>query len=209
MTLKILCLRSEDGEVRRIQTDVQLNQVFYCSRLWWTRALVAVEPRRPPTTNVGIETAFRRDQHQLFQKSKHPLRSEVSNCWCDQTHVNSELHWSACLASRISTKKEPFRGQSSWRRSIWTCRTLVDRQMQILHQGIIWSPWRSNNKYKCISWIDQWEKRSDFTSRLSLIKILFTNTGKPRWQLLRRFTWRLRRVGKSLPYLTKPWCETL
>ena len=43
-----------------------------------TRELVAVEPRRPPMTDVGIETAFRPDQRKHFQKSKHLLRSEVS-----------------------------------------------------------------------------------------------------------------------------------
>ena len=43
-----------------------------------TRSLVAVEPRRPPTTNVGTETAFRLDQRKHFRKSKHLLRSEVN-----------------------------------------------------------------------------------------------------------------------------------
>ena len=32
----------------------------------------------PPMTDVGTETAFRLDQRKHFQKSKHPLRSEVS-----------------------------------------------------------------------------------------------------------------------------------
>ena len=36
---------------------------------------------RPPMTDIGTETAFRLDQRKHFQKSKHPLRSEVS--WCD------------------------------------------------------------------------------------------------------------------------------
>ena len=43
-----------------------------------TRSLVAVEPRRPPMTDVGTETAFRLDQRKHFRKSKHLLRSEVS-----------------------------------------------------------------------------------------------------------------------------------
>ena len=43
-----------------------------------TRSLVAVEPRRPPMTDVGTETTFRLDQRTHFQKSKHLLRSEVS-----------------------------------------------------------------------------------------------------------------------------------
>ena len=43
-----------------------------------TRELIAVEPRRPPVTEVGTETAFRLDQRKHFQKSKHLLRSEVS-----------------------------------------------------------------------------------------------------------------------------------
>ena len=33
---------------------------------------------RPPMADVGTETAFRLDQRKHFQKSKHPLRSEVS-----------------------------------------------------------------------------------------------------------------------------------
>ena len=53
-----------------------------------TRSLVAVEPRRPPMTDVGNETAFRLDQRKHFRKSKHLLRSEVN--WCDQTSI--ELH---------------------------------------------------------------------------------------------------------------------
>ena len=53
-----------------------------------TRSLVAVEPRRPPMTDVGTETAFRLDQRKHFRKSKHLLRSEVN--WCDQTSI--ELH---------------------------------------------------------------------------------------------------------------------
>ena len=40
--------------------------------------LVAVEPRRPPLTNVSIATAFRQDHCKHFQKSKHLLGSEVS-----------------------------------------------------------------------------------------------------------------------------------
>ena len=33
---------------------------------------------RPPTTDIGTETAFRLDQRKHFRKSKHLLRSEVS-----------------------------------------------------------------------------------------------------------------------------------
>ena len=40
--------------------------------------LVALDPRRPPRTNVGTETAFRHDHRKHFQKSKRLLRSEVS-----------------------------------------------------------------------------------------------------------------------------------
>ena len=43
-----------------------------------TRSLVAVEPRRPPMTDAGTETAFRLDQRKHFRKSKHLLRSEVN-----------------------------------------------------------------------------------------------------------------------------------
>ena len=43
-----------------------------------TTSLVAVEPRRPPMTDVGTETAFRLDQRKHFRKSKHLLSSEVN-----------------------------------------------------------------------------------------------------------------------------------
>ena len=43
-----------------------------------TRVLVAVEPRRPPMTDLGTKTAFGLGQRKHFQKSKHLLRSEVS-----------------------------------------------------------------------------------------------------------------------------------
>ena len=62
-----------------------------------TRELVALEPRRPPMTNVGTETAFRLDQRQHFQKSKHLLRSEVS--WCDQTSIDLHLRRSTCTST--------------------------------------------------------------------------------------------------------------
>ena len=56
---------------------------------WHTSNKIAsrVEPRRPPRTDVNIETIFRLDQLKHFQNisktSNHLLRSEVS--WCDQT----------------------------------------------------------------------------------------------------------------------------
>ena len=62
--------------------------------------LVALEPHRPPMTNVGTETAFRHDHCKHFQKSKHLLLSEVS--WCDHR-----------LASCTDLKRSILRGQSS------------------------------------------------------------------------------------------------
>ena len=47
-----------------------------------------LEPRRPPMTDKGTETAFRLDQCKHFRKSKHLLRSEVNRC--DQSSI--ELH---------------------------------------------------------------------------------------------------------------------
>ena len=47
----------------------------------WQDPLVAVEPHRPPMSNVGTETAFRHNHCKHFQKRKHHLGSEVS--WCD------------------------------------------------------------------------------------------------------------------------------
>ena len=133
-----------------------------------TRELVAVAPRRPPVTDIGTETSFRLDQHKHFQKSKHILRSKVS--WCAQTSIDLHLRrstlykWedrSTCLASRISTQKEPLPRSELTPGSIWTYCMLIDRQMQsdfmpklhrwiskltarhlqILHQEIFWSPW--------------------------------------------------------------------
>ena len=53
-----------------------LRVLVYCAgkvRGRVTRALVAVEPHRPPMMNVGTETAFRHDHCKHFQKSKHLL----------------------------------------------------------------------------------------------------------------------------------------
>ena len=50
--------------------------------------------------------SFQTRSLQEFPRSKYLLRSEVS--LCDQTCVDSELHWFTCFASRISTQKEPF-----------------------------------------------------------------------------------------------------
>ena len=88
---------------------------------------------RPPMTDVGTETAFRLDQRKHFQKSKHPLRSEVS--WFDL-----HLRRSTCslLVSRSInmlsvtdlSQKESFPGSEFKPASIWTCWMQIDRQMQ-------------------------------------------------------------------------------
>ena len=57
-----------------------------------TRTLVAVEPRRPPVTEVGTDTVGH-DQRKHFHKSKHLFRSEFS--WCDQTSIDLHLCRSA------------------------------------------------------------------------------------------------------------------
>ena len=69
-------------------------QILLASIMLITISLVAVEPRRPPLTDVGTETAFRLDQRKHFRKSKHFLRSEVS--WCDQTRIDLHLRRSTC-----------------------------------------------------------------------------------------------------------------
>ena len=122
-----------------------------------TRALVAVEPRRPPKTNVDTETAFRHDDCKHIQKSKH--------LW-GQRSVDTikfayfQLYRSTCSASRISTQKEPFlrseftlalnlskldAGRSLNAVRVHAGTTQVDfevaRHLQILHQEIFWSPW--------------------------------------------------------------------
>ena len=45
-----------------------------------TRALVVVEPHRPPMTNVGTEPAFSRDHCKYFQRSNQLLGSENRRC---------------------------------------------------------------------------------------------------------------------------------
>ena len=54
----------------------EVDMLHHCALS--TRALVAVEPHRPPVTNVYTGTAFRHDQCKHFQESKHLLRLEVS-----------------------------------------------------------------------------------------------------------------------------------
>ena len=61
---------------------------------------------------------FQRRPWKHFQKSKHLLRSEVS--WCDQTHVDLQLHRSTCLASRILSQKEPFPRSEFAPGHLWT-----------------------------------------------------------------------------------------
>ena len=65
-----------------------------------------MEPRRPPMANVGTETAVRRDECKHFRKCEHLLRSDVS--WCDQTSIDLHMRPCTCLASQISTQKEPI-----------------------------------------------------------------------------------------------------
>ena len=43
-------------------------QLLIVTTMTRRRSLVAVEPRRPPMTDVGTETAFRLDQHKHFRK---------------------------------------------------------------------------------------------------------------------------------------------
>ena len=92
------------------------------------------EAHSPPMTNVGTETAFRHDHLQAFPKRLTSLEVGGQLIW-------SNMRRSTCLASRISTQKEPF----PWVK-IHTGLHLdkvgsVDRQMQILHQGIGWLQW--------------------------------------------------------------------
>ena len=128
-----------------------------------TSALVAVEPRRPPMTDVGTETAFRLDQRKHFQKV-NISSSQRSVDAIKPVYIFScvDLLWSTCLASRISTQKEPLPRSEFTPASIWTYWMLIDRQMQseimpelhrffrswppgphlqILNQEIFWSPW--------------------------------------------------------------------
>ena len=78
-----LCQENLISNVHRtLQTLCRLAYFEKILSSWiGTRALVAVEPRRPPMTNVGTETAFRHDHCKHFQKRKHLLRSEVG--WCN------------------------------------------------------------------------------------------------------------------------------
>ena len=62
--------------VNVFDTQVSKLVTMYQQRL--QEPLVAVEPHRPPMTNVGTGIAFRLDHCKHFQKSKHVLRSEVS-----------------------------------------------------------------------------------------------------------------------------------
>ena len=80
--------------------------------------LFAVEPRRPPKTNVGTKTAFRHDQCKQFKKNKHLLRSEVS--WYESNsrtfstfRLYIDLH---AQRHGFRPKRKHFRGQSSSRR---------------------------------------------------------------------------------------------
>ena len=85
-----------------------------------TRPLVAVEPRRPPKTNVGTETPFRHDHWKHFQKSKRFLRSKVTMSWCDQTRVHFQLR-STTLAKKIVTAEKFMRlifSSIMWSRAI-------------------------------------------------------------------------------------------
>ena len=90
-----------------------------------TRALVAVEPHRPPMTNVSTETAFRHDHCKHFEKSKHLFGSEVS--WCD--HRLAQTPKEAYSEVRVHTGTAQVNFE-------------VDRPPPaVLHQEIFWSPW--------------------------------------------------------------------
>ena len=65
---------------------------------------VCVKLCRPPMPNTCLELLSETTICKPFQENL--LRSEV--IWCDQIHVDIDLHWSTCLASWISTQKEPF-----------------------------------------------------------------------------------------------------
>ena len=81
----------------RISQHPPVTSMLGLSSIYITRSLVAVEPRRPPMTDVGTETALRLDQRKHFRKSKHLLRWEVK--WCNQTSFTCvDLH---LLVSRL------------------------------------------------------------------------------------------------------------
>ena len=60
-----LCLACHILHRTKVNFGLSIHRNFYCTE---TRSLVAVEPRRPPMTDVGTETTFRLDQHKHFQK---------------------------------------------------------------------------------------------------------------------------------------------
>ena len=107
-------------------------------------SLVAVEPRRPPKTNKGTETAFRHDQCNHFQKSKRLLRSEVS--WCDQTRVHFRLYRSTTLAKKTATTimhkiRTLFLSRKITRLPRWCClpRLRAPKRNQAWFFDIPWS----------------------------------------------------------------------
>ena len=46
---------------RFVEHKSSLGEAYRLDNFYLTRSLVAVEPRRPPKTNVDTETAFRHD----------------------------------------------------------------------------------------------------------------------------------------------------
>ena len=90
--------------------------------------LVVVEPRTPPTTNVGIETAFRHDHCKHFQKENisevrgHLMRSNP--CRSSPTSIYM------LSFTDFEPQTEPFPRSEFTPGCIWTYWMLVDRQMQ-------------------------------------------------------------------------------
>ena len=99
---------------------------------WWVQQepLVAVEPRRPPRTNVGTETAFTRFRHDSkhIQKSKHlwgqwqlmrsnPCRStSIYICIGFKAIIrNKMIHYTCLAVSSTQPERNHFRGQNSCR----------------------------------------------------------------------------------------------
>ena len=61
---------------RRLHLHLQVLRRIFRRSLYPDK--IAEEPRRPPMTDVGTETAFRLEERKHFRKSKHLLRSEVN-----------------------------------------------------------------------------------------------------------------------------------
>ena len=157
-----------------------LDTNTYCKCTIQQVPLVAVEPRRPPMTNVGTEAAFRHGHCKHFHKSNYLLGSEVS--WCNhrlaqtpkeafsevRVHAGGFLSWQPATC-RFSTRRSfDHHGKGN-------CHFIMTVQKEFKNSSKtskrVSKKWKKVKLVRISHWPDSDEKAVDWGIALDCVKL--------------------------------------